>query len=145
MLLRLNNDLKDAMRHKETLKLDVIRMLKTNIKNCEIELKKELNDEEIISLIQKSIKGKEQANALFLQGNRPDLVENSEKEIEILKSYLPKALSEEELISIIDNTIATLNATSIKEMGAVIKSVKEQVGSRSDGSIISALVKQKLS
>lgn len=145
MLTRLNNDLKDAMRQKDELRLEMIRMIKTDIKNREIEVLHPLNDEEIISLIQKAIKGREQANELFKQGNRLDLVQKGLNEIEILKEYLPLALSDEALDQLVDQVIRDLNASSIKEMGAVIKQVKELAGSRADGSSISSKVKQKLS
>lgn len=145
MLNRLNSDLKDAMRQKDELRLEVIRMIKTDVKNKEIELLHPLSDDEIIVVIQKAIKGREQANDMFRQGNRLDLVEKGEKEIEVLKQYLPQALTDEELTQVIDEVIAELNATTIKEMGAVIKTVKERVGSRADGSAISSKVKLRLS
>jgi len=145
MLNRLNSDLKDAMRQKDELRLEVIRMIKTDVKNKEIELLHSLSDDEIIVVIQKAIKGREQANDMFRQGNRLDLVEKGEKEIEVLKQYLPQALTDDELTQVIDEVIAELNATTIKEMGAVIKTVKERVGSRADGSAISSKVKLRLS
>ncbi len=145
MLTRLNNDLKDAMRQKDELRLEMIRMIKTDIKNREIEVLHPLNDEEIIALIQKAIKGREQANELFKQGNRLDLVQKGLSEIEILKEYLPLALSDEALDQLVDQVIKELNASTIKEMGAVIKQVKELAGSRADGSSISSKVKLKLS
>lgn len=145
MLTRLNNDLKDAMRQKDELRLEMIRMIKTDIKNREIEVLHPLNDEEIIALIQKAIKGREQANELFKQGNRLDLVQKGLSEIEILKEYLPIALSDEALDQLVDQVIKELNASTIKEMGAVIKQVKELAGSRADGSSISSKVKLKLS
>jgi len=126
MLNRLNSDLKDAMRQKDELRLEVIRMIKTDVKNKEIELLHPLSDDEIIVVIQKAIKGREQANDMFRQGNRLDLVEKGEKEIEVLKQYLPQALTDDELTQVIDEVIAELNATTIKEMGAVIKTVKER-------------------
>ncbi|MBP7564271.1 MAG: GatB/YqeY domain-containing protein [Candidatus Cloacimonetes bacterium] len=133
------------MRQKDELRLEVIRMIKTDVKNKEIELLHSLSDDEIIVVIQKAIKGREQANDMFRQGNRLDLVEKGEKEIEVLKQYLPQALTDEELTQVIDEVIAELNATTIKEMGAVIKTVKERVGSRADGSAISSKVKLRLS
>ncbi len=145
MLNRLNSDLKDAMRQKDELKLEVIRMIKSDIKYKEIEVLHPLSDDEIISVIQKAIKGREQANDMFKQGNRPDLIEKGEKEIEVLKQYLPQALSDEELTQVIDQVITEIGAKTIKEMGAVIKTVKERVGSRADGSAISSKVKLRLS
>ncbi|MCB5250495.1 MAG: GatB/YqeY domain-containing protein [Candidatus Cloacimonadales bacterium] len=145
MFTRINNDIKEAMRQRDTHKLEVLRILKSEMQNKEIELKKKLTDAEIISLIQKAVKSKEQANVLFHQGNRDDLVEKGKAEIDILRTYLPIPLTEDELSQIIDKSINDLDAKTIKEMGAVIKAVKEQVGSRADGSIISSIVKQKLS
>ena len=85
MLNRLNSDLKDAMRQKDELRLEVIRMIKTDVKNKEIELLHPLSDDEIIVVIQKAIKGREQANDMFRQGNRLDLVEKAKKILEWLK------------------------------------------------------------
>lgn len=145
MLTRINDDLKDAMRQKDEMKLEMLRMIKTDVKNREIEVLHKLSDDEIIALIQKAIKGREQANELFKQGNRDDLVEKSLKEIEILKQYLPTAMTEEELDQIINDVIKELNAHTVKDMGAVMKSVRDKVASRADGSLISVKVKAKLS
>jgi hypothetical protein len=144
MLNKINNDLKDAMRQKDEMKLEMLRLIKTEVKNKEIEVLHPLSDDEIIALIQKAIKGREQANELFSQGNRQDLVDKGLLEIEILKQYLPAPVTEAELDQIVDQAIAELNAKTVKEMGAVMKLVRERVGSRADGSLISVKIKAKL-
>ncbi|MCK9329012.1 MAG: GatB/YqeY domain-containing protein [Candidatus Cloacimonetes bacterium] len=145
MIEKINQDLKDAMKAKDAFALEVIRLLKTDIKNLEIEIKRELKPDEILNIIQKSIKSKEQAIELYRQGNRQDLVEKAEKEIVFLNNYLPEKLSDEEIDSAIIEAIKLTQAQSMKDMGKVMKCLKESVGSRADASVLSLKVKSKLS
>lgn len=145
MIEKINQDLKNAMKAKDAFALDVLRLLKSDIKNSEIEKKRELSPEEIISIIQKSIKAKEQAIDLFRQGNRLDLVKKAEDEINFLVNYLPAKLTAEEIEKAVDEAILEVKATSVKEMGLVMKYLKESVGSKADGSVLSRIVKEKLS
>ncbi|MDD4156632.1 MAG: GatB/YqeY domain-containing protein [Candidatus Cloacimonetes bacterium] len=145
MIEKINQDLKDAMKAKDAFALEVIRLLKTDVKNSEIEIKRELKPDEILTIIQKSIKSKEQAIELYRQGNRQDLVEKAEKEIVFLNNYLPEKLSDEEIDSAIIEAIKLTQAQSMKDMGKVMKCLKESVGSRADASVLSLKVKSKLS
>ncbi len=145
MIERINQELKNAMKAKDSFALDVIRLLKTDIKNSEIDLKRELNPDEILILIQKSIKSKEQAIDLYRQGNRQDLVEKAEQEIAFLNTYLPTKLSDEEVDLAIEQAIQETQASSMKDMGKVMKYLKETIGSRTDTSLLSLKVKSKLS
>ena len=144
MLDLLNNDLKEAMRQKNELKLEVIRMLKTDIKNREIELIRSLTEDECLQIIQKSIKSKEQAIELYRQGNRNDLVEKALNEIKLLRQYLPQPLSSEEIDQHIVEAISEVQAKTIKDMGLVMKLIKERVGTRVDGALLSSKIKEKL-
>ncbi len=139
------DDMKVAMREKAMQRLTTIRMLRAEIKQIEIDQKTVLTDTSVISLIQKMIKKRQSAAIQFQDANRQDLVDKENQEITILTQYLPKQLDENEISSIIDKTIATLKATSMKEMGVVMNQLKQELQGKADTGIISRLVKQKLS
>jgi uncharacterized protein YqeY len=126
-------------------KLSTIRMLISEIKKVQIDSKKELSDEEIISILQKYIKQRKEAYAQYEQAGRKDLAEKELKEIEIVQQFLPPPLSEEELNKIVEETIQEVGASSIKDMGKVVKAVMDKVKGRTEGSLISKIVKEKLS
>jgi len=140
----LKSDLKAAMIAKENFKRDTIRFLMAAIKQVEVDERIEVDDAGIYKLIQKSLKQREDSASQFKEAGRDDLYEKEMKEAEILKVYMPKQLSEEELTTVINATIAKLGASSMKEMGMVMKAVNEEVGSSSDGKTISNLVKDLL-
>ncbi len=123
----------------------VLRMLKTDIKNREVELMRPLEEPEILDIIQKTIKSRMQAIEMYRESQRMDLVEADEQEIEILKQYLPQQLGSEELLREVVDTIASLNASGMKDMGKVIGAVKEKHGIRVDAKELSLIVKQELS
>lgn len=120
-------------------------MLKTDIKNREVELMRPLEEPEILDIIQKTIKSRMQAIEMYRESQRMDLVEADEQEIEILKQYLPQQLGSEELLREVVDTIASLNASGMKDMGKVIGAVKEKHGIRVDAKELSLIVKQELS
>jgi len=140
----LKSDLKAAMIAKENFKRDTIRFLMAAIKQVEVDERIEVDDAGIYKLIQKSLKQREDSASQFKEAGRDDLYEKEMKEAEILKVYMPKQLSEEELTTVINATIAKLGASSMKEMGMVMKAVNEEVGSSADGKTISNLVKDLL-
>lgn len=140
----LKSDLKAAMIAKENFKRDTIRFLMAAIKQIEVDERIEIDDAGIYKLIQKSLKQREDSASQFKEAGRDDLYEKEMKEAEILKAYMPKQLSKEELTTVINATIAKLGASSMKEMGMVMKAVNEEVGSSADGKTISNLVKDLL-
>lgn len=140
----LKSDLKAAMIAKENFKRDTIRFLMAAIKQVEVDERIEMDDAGIYKLIQKSLKQREDAATQFKEAGRDDLYEKEMKEADILKVYMPKQLSEAELKTIINATIAKLGASSMKEMGMVMKSVNEEVGTSADGKTVSTLVKELL-
>ncbi len=142
---RLKNDLKEAMKSKDTFKRDVVRFLMSAIKQVEVDERRELNDEDIQRIIQKSVKQREDAAAQYKEGGREDLFEKEMKEAEILKSYLPKQLSDEELRAIIEETIKEVGASSMKDMGKVMGAVIKKTVGQADGKRINAIVKELLS
>lgn len=142
---RILEAMKEAMKSNDRARLSTIRMIRSSLKNREIELRKKLEDEEIIRVIQGMIRKSEEAIEQFHAGGRTDLVEKEKKEIEILKSFLPQPLGQEELIRIIDETIQELKATSLKDLGKVMKSIMPKIGGRADGKLVNQLVKERLS
>ena len=142
---RLVDEMKQAMKSNDKLRLSTIRMIRTNIKNKEIEQRKKLDDDVILKVIQGMVRKGEESVEQFKLGSRTDLVEKETKEIEILKSYLPKPLSQEEILKIIDQTIEEIQATSLKDLGKVMKSVMPKLGGKAEGTLINQLVKERLS
>ncbi len=142
---RLKSDLKAAMVAKDNFKRDTIRFLNSAIKQIEVDERRELGDDDIYKIIQKSIKQREDAAKQYLEAKRDDLYQKEIKEAKLLKEYLPKQLNSEELKEIISSIISELKANSIKDMGKVMKVANEKIGSSSDGKTISQVVKELLS
>ena len=141
-------DMKQAMKDREAgkLRMEVIRMVRSDIRNAEIngKNKEELTENEVLAVIMKAVKMREDALAEFIKGKRQDLIDQTNQELEILKAYLPAAMSDEELTAIIKDAIASVGATSPKEMGKVMKAVMPQVQGRADGKRINTIVKSLL-
>ena len=139
---RLNDDMKQAMRSQEKFKLSVIRMVRSSIKNMEIDLKRTLNDQEVLDVLQREMKLRKDALDEFEKAKRDDLTENLRVEIRILSAYLPEQLDEEQLKSIIQATIIEVGATSKAEMGKLMAALMPKVKGRADGRIVNQLVQQ---
>jgi len=142
---RLVEEMKGAMKSNEKLRLSTIRMIRSTIKNKEIELRKPLDDEEIQKVIQGMVRKAEESIEQFKLGGRTDLVEKESKEIEILKSFLPQSLTQEEILKIIDQTIEETQSTSLKDLGKVMKSIIPKLQGKADGKLVNQLVKSRLS
>jgi len=142
---RLVEEMKQAMKSSDKLRLSTIRMIRSGLKNKEIELRKKLEDEDIIKVIQVMVRKGEESVEQFQAGGRIDLVEKETREIEILKSFLPQPLSQEEILKIIDQSIQETQASSPKDIGKVMKSVIPKIGGKADGKLINQLVKERLS
>ena len=140
---QITNDLKEAMKAKDSFRLGVIRMLKGALMLEKINKMHDLSDEEIIDVVSKQIKMRKDSITEFTKANRDDLVKQNEEEIIILNSYMPPQLSEEELKKIVDDTFAKVAPTSIKEMGKVMKEITPLVKGKADMSVVSALIKEK--
>ena len=142
---RLVEEMKEAMKANDKLRLSTIRMIRSSVKNKEIELRKPLDDEAVQKVIQGMVRKGEESLEQFKLGGRMDLVEKESQEIEILKSYLPQALTQEEMIKIVDETIQEVQASSLKDLGKVMKSVMPKLQGKADGKLINQLVKERLS
>lgn len=145
MLEKINTDIITAMREKDTLRLATLRMLKGAVELERINKRVEkLTDEEIISITEKQIKIRKESIIEFEHGNRLDLVDKTEEEIGILNEYMPEALTDDEVNSIITDAINEVNATSIKDMGNVMKIISPKLRGKADMSLVSGILKSKL-
>lgn len=145
MIDKIKKDLVLSMKNQDKFKVSVLRMLKSAIQTETINKKSELTDDEVLSVIKKQIKVRNASIEEYKKYNRLDLSSDLEKEVEILKTYLPEDLKEEEILKIINDVFDTINPTSIKDMGKVIKEVSSIVGTRADMSFVSNIIKDKLS
>ena len=142
---QLMEDLKDAMKNKDELKKNTVTMIRAAIKQIEVDKRVELNDDEVIEIISKEAKKRKDAIVEFEKAGRQDLIDQTNAELELIKSYLPEQLSVEELTSIIEETIKEVGAETMKDMGKVMQAVKTKTAGRADGKTINEIVKAKLS
>ena len=138
------NDLKEAMKAQNKEKLTVIRMVKGAIQMEELNVKHELNDEEVISIITKQIKTRKESIIEFEKGNRPDLIEKTQSEIAILEEYMPEQLSEEEVEEVINKVFEEVNPTGMADMGKIMGKLNPLLKGKTDMSLVSSIVKSKL-
>ena len=141
---KLLEDMKVSMRDKNVVRKNVIQMVRAAILQVEKDKQVELTDEQIIDVIAKESKKRKDSLPDYEKSGRNDLINQVKEEIEILSEYLPKPLSEEELEKIVEEVINETGATTMKDMGIVMKTVKEKVGAAADGKTINEIVKSKL-
>jgi hypothetical protein len=142
---RLNEDMKQAMKNQDKFKLSVIRMIRSAIKNVEIDQKKTLDDNEVLDILNREIKQRKDSLQEFEKAGRDDLVESVKKELEILAAYMPQQLTEEEIQAIVKQTILETGASSKADMGKVMGALMPKVKGRADGKLVNQLVQQLLS
>ncbi|OAT74471.1 GatB/YqeY domain-containing protein [Parageobacillus thermoglucosidasius] len=146
LLDRLNDDMKQAMKNKEKDKLSVLRMLKAALQNEAIKLgKSQLSEDEELTVLSRELKQRKDSLQEFENAGRMDLVEKAKAEIEIVQLYMPKQLTEEELLEIVKQTIAEVGASSKADMGKVMGAIMPKVKGKADGSLVNKLVQQQLS
>jgi uncharacterized protein YqeY len=141
---RLNEDMKQAMKSKDKFKLSTIRMVRSTIKNLEIELKRDLDDNELLDILSREIKQRKDALQEFEKAGRDELAESNRAEIEILSQYLPAQLTEEEIKVIVQQTIQETGASSKADMGKVMAALMPKVKGRADGKLVNQTVQQFL-
>jgi uncharacterized protein YqeY len=142
---RLNEDMKQAMKNQDKFRLSVIRMVRSSIKNSEIELRRPLDDDEVLEVLIREIKQRRDSLQEFEKANRSDLADNLKIEIEILTVYLPQQLTEEELKEIVQQTIQEVGVSSKADMGKLMGALMPKVKGRADGKLVNQLVQQHLS
>ncbi|KEO83801.1 GatB/YqeY domain-containing protein [Tumebacillus flagellatus] len=141
---RLTNDMKQAMKDKDKVRLSVIRMIRTAMKNQEIDSQKPLSDEDIITIMNRELKQRRDSLQAFEAGGRQDLVEDTQAEIAVLIEYLPEQLSEDEIRTIVKEVVASTGATGKADMGKVMAALMPKVKGRADGKLVNQVVSQEL-
>lgn len=140
------NDYREAMKNQDKLKSSALSFLRAEMINVAVaKKKKNLDDNEVISVIRKQIRSHQDSIGQFEIGGRLDLVDKENKELEILKSYLPKEISADEIKKIIEEVVSATGAIGMRDMGRVMKEVMAKVGNTADSRLVSDLVKQRLS
>ena len=142
---KLNEDLKQAMRDKEIVKRDSIRAINTMIKQVEVDERRVLDDAEVIKLVQRGIKQREEAISQYRAASRDDLVQKEQEQVDVFMLYLPKQLSDEELENGMKEIISEVGATSLKDMGKVMGVASKKFAGVADGKRINEMVKKLLS
>jgi hypothetical protein len=141
---RITQDMKDAMRSKEQVRLDSIRMLLAAIQRREVDERITLDDAQVMTVIEKQIKQSREAVEQFVKGGRADLADKENRDIALMQVYLPTPLSEAEIDALIAAAIAETGAVSIKDMGKVVAGLKPKLAGRADMAKVSAKVKDRL-
>ena len=141
---KLLQDLKEAMKERNELKKNVVQMIRAAVLQVEKDKQIELDDNQILEIIAKEAKKRKDSLPDYEKSGREDLIEKVKQEIEIISEYLPKQLSKGEISEIVSEIIKQTGATSIKEMGAVMKEAKVQIGARADGKAINEVVRELL-
>lgn len=144
LMERLTEDMKQAMKAKDAVRLSVIRMARSAIKNEEIEKGRPLTDDDVIAVLHRELKQRRDSLHEFEKAGRQDLVDKVKAEIEVLTQYLPEQLSDEELLELIRNAVQEVGATSKKDLGKVMRVLMPKVKGRADGKRVNALVQQVL-
>jgi len=140
------NDYKEAMKAKDVLKSSVLNFLRADMINVAMAKKKtKLEDNDVLAVVRKQIKARQDSIEQFTKGNRPDLAEKETKELAILKTYLPEELPLEEVKKIIEEAVTSTAAQGMKDMGKVMKEVTAKISGKADGKLVSDLVRERLS
>lgn len=139
------DDFKKAMKDKDALKTSTLSFLRSELKNAAIDKRKQaLDDAEVTAVIKKQIKQRQDSIDKFKQGSRQDLADKESKELEILKSYLPQGVSEEEIRAAVDEVVKAAGASSAQDMGKVMKELLARFAGRADNKLVSELVRARL-
>lgn len=141
---QIQEDMKIAMRSKDAARLSVIRLILAAVKQIEVDERIEIDDTRMLAILSKMVKQRQDSITQYQAGNRPDLVQQEQFEIEIIQTYLPAPLSEDELDKLIIQAITDSQASSIQDMGKVMNSLRPQLQGRADMGLVSQKIKQKL-
>jgi uncharacterized protein len=140
----ISEDMKTFMRAKDTARLGAVRLLHASIKQKEIDDRVELTDDQVLSVIQKMLKQRKDSIEAYQKANRQDLIDQEQLEIDVLTKYMPEPLTDGEVRTIIDEVIAEVNATDMKDMGKVVGVLKSKIAGRADMGQVSKTVREKL-
>ncbi|NOX89298.1 MAG: GatB/YqeY domain-containing protein [Calditrichaeota bacterium] len=142
---KIQEDLKTAMKAGDRFKVETLRGLMAQIKDERIKLRpKELTEDNVLAVIQRAVKRRKEAIELYKQGNRQDLADKEQKELQLLREYLPEQLSGQEVINIVNQVIEQVGATSVRDLGKVMGAVMKQVQGKADGKEVQQIVRERL-
>ena len=141
---QIENDLKSSMKSGDNTVRGVLRMLFSDLKNVEINERKEISDEKIIEIIKKNIKSRKDSVEQYTKGNRKDLASQEEKELEILEKYMPEQMGEDEVRKIVLDVINKSEAVSASDFGRIMGAVMKEIGGNVDGNLVGRVVKEEL-
>jgi len=144
LIARMEQELKEAMLEQDADRRDALRLILASLRSAEKELQRPLSDDEELQVLRRERKRRIEAAEAFRDGDRDEQAEKEEQELAILEEFMPEPLSEDELEEIIDDVIAEVGATSLRQLGRVMADVMPQVAGRADGSTVSQLVREKL-
>ena len=144
LIARLEDELKQAMVARDTARRNALRLILDSLRSAEKELQRPLHDDEELQVLQRERKRRQEAAEAFRGGGREEQAQAEEQELSVLEEFMPEPLSEEELEEIVDDAIAEVGATSMRDFGRVMADVMPQVSGRADGSAVSQLVREKL-
>ena len=144
LIERLEGELKDAMAARDADRRDTLRLILSSLRSAEKELQRPLHDDEELQVLQRERKKRTEAAEAFRHAGREEQAEGEERELSVLEEFMPEPLSEDELEEIVDDAIAEVGATSMRDIGRVMADVMPQVAGRADGSAVSQLVREKL-
>ena len=142
---KIKNDIVSALKEKDTLKLQTLRGIKGEVDLEHINKKVEINDDLVITILSRGIKTRKESITEFEKGNRQDLIEKTQDEIDLLQTYLPAQLSDEEINKVLDDAFNKVNPTSAKEMGLIMKEVTPLLKGKADMGKVSSMIKERLS
>jgi uncharacterized protein YqeY len=144
LIARIEDELKTAMRERETVRRDALRLILTSLRDAEKELQRPLHDQEELQVLQRNRKRLLEAAEAYRAGGNEERARGEEAELAVLEEFMPEPLSEDELEAIIDDAIAENGATSMRDLGRVMADVMPQVAGRADGGVVSQVVREKL-
>jgi hypothetical protein len=142
---QIEEGIRGALKGKDTIRVSVLRMLLTSLSYKEIERKRPTTEEEFYAVVRTMMKQHSESIESFKKGNRPDLVEKEEKELEILREFVPAQMSEDEILQEVEQAVSLAGAKDQKDMGKVMKLLMEKLASRVDGKVLSEIVRKRLS
>ncbi|KTD14310.1 GatB/YqeY domain-containing protein [Legionella israelensis] len=142
---QITNDLKDAMRAKDKKKLEALRLITAAIKQIEVDERIEVDDDRLLSILDKMAKQRRESIEQFEKAGREDLVDQEQYELDVISNYLPEPLTEEEIRQLIDETMQQLDAKTMADMGKVMAQLKPKLQGRADMSEVSKIIRAKLS
>jgi uncharacterized protein YqeY len=144
LIAKIEDDLREAMRSRDDARRDALRLILSSLRSAEKELQRPLHDDEELQVLQRERKRRAEAAEAFREGGREEQAAAEERELAVLEEFMPEPLSEDEVEEIVDDAIAEVGATSMRDLGRVMADVMPQIAGRADGSVVSQIVREKL-